>query len=108
MLHHRQRILCPENYAVKCVGRKAYAADLMMVHWISDQCISGTQSVHEPIGIVCRNVCAAAGADYHFKRTSGKEIKEKPDSLNCLVYGTPSGARTLDTLIKSQVLYQLS
>ena len=23
-------------------------------------------------------------------------------------YGTPSGARTLDTLIKSQVLYQLS
>ena len=25
-----------------------------------------------------------------------------------LTFGTPSGARTLDTLIKSQVLYQLS
>ena len=25
-----------------------------------------------------------------------------------LAFGTPSGARTLDTLIKSQVLYQLS
>ena len=24
------------------------------------------------------------------------------------LYGTPSGTRTLDTLIKSQVLYQLS
>ena len=26
----------------------------------------------------------------------------------CYCFGTPSGTRTLDTLIKSQVLYQLS
>ena len=29
-------------------------------------------------------------------------------SFRCLNSGTPSGTRTLDTLIKSQVLYQLS
>ena len=30
------------------------------------------------------------------------------NSFRCLIHGTPSGTRTLDTLIKSQVLYQLS
>ena len=30
------------------------------------------------------------------------------NSFRCLIPGTPSGTRTLDTLIKSQVLYQLS
>ena len=30
------------------------------------------------------------------------------NSFHCLIPGTPSGTRTLDTLIKSQVLYQLS
>ena len=42
------------------------------------------------------------------KRIHGYE----KDCAHCLlwvtVFGTPSGARTLDTLIKSQVLYQLS
>ena len=33
----------------------------------------------------------------------GAEEEESPPR-----YGTPSGTRTLDTLIKSQVLYQLS
>ena len=35
---------------------------------------------------------------------------KKRTSISCLFFlnGTPSGARTLDTLIKSQVLYQLS
>ena len=30
------------------------------------------------------------------------------NSFRRLIHGTPSGTRTLDTLIKSQVLYQLS
>ena len=34
-------------------------------------------------------------------------IKNKPIHMNRL-YSAPPGARTLDTLIKSQVLYQLS
>jgi hypothetical protein len=36
------------------------------------------------------------------------EQKEKALAKQGLFVGTPSGARTLDTLIKSQVLYQLS
>ena len=34
--------------------------------------------------------------------------KKQGTTLGSLPIGTPSGARTLDTLIKSQVLYQLS
>ena len=36
-------------------------------------------------------------------------VKKEPRCVkHSAVIGTPSGARTLDTLIKSQVLYQLS
>ena len=38
--------------------------------------------------------------------TFGKAMKN--DHITWSLFGTPSGARTLDTLIKSQVLYQLS
>ena len=34
--------------------------------------------------------------------------KKPGETYPGLGFGTPSGARTLDTLIKSQVLYQLS
>ena len=37
-----------------------------------------------------------------------KTKKRDKYNLSLLVSGTPAGARTLDTLIKSQVLYQLS
>ena len=41
-----------------------------------------------------------------------KELKKKDDSLVLAIilqdFCTPAGVRTLDTLIKSQVLYQLS
>ncbi len=40
-------------------------------------------------------------------KLSIKQIK-KALAKQGLFVGTPSGARTLDTLIKSQVLYQLS
>ena len=36
------------------------------------------------------------------------KIKEPHCVKRSAAIGTPSGARTLDTLIKSQVLYQLS
>ena len=35
-------------------------------------------------------------------------IFQKERRTACLLFCTPAGARTLDTLIKSQVLYQLS
>ena len=34
--------------------------------------------------------------------------RKSPAVESVIFYGTPSGTRTLDTLIKSQVLYQLS
>ena len=34
--------------------------------------------------------------------------RKSPAIGSVISYGTPSGTRTLDTLIKSQVLYQLS
>ena len=39
-----------------------------------------------------------------------KTVNKKSESIDSDFYtgGTPSGTRTLDTLIKSQVLYQLS
>ena len=37
-----------------------------------------------------------------------QKVKEKSLCNTGFLFGTPSGARTLDTLIKSQVLYQLS
>ena len=42
----------------------------------------------------------------HYSITLVKGFLE--DALSILKDGTPSGTRTLDTLIKSQVLYQLS
>ena len=41
---------------------------------------------------------------------SQQDKKKKPSqpSLQGFAFGTPAGGRTLDTLIKSQVLYQLS
>ena len=37
-----------------------------------------------------------------------KGFFQEAEAISLLKYGTPSGTRTLDTLIKSQVLYQLS
>ena len=42
-------------------------------------------------------------------KSVGKRVNKKTTSkLIEIVFCTPAGARTLDTLIKSQVLYQLS
>ena len=37
-----------------------------------------------------------------------KKKQKKRDNFRCLLSSTLSGARTLDPLIKSQLLYQLS
>ena len=55
------------------------------------------------------NVCPFLFGDPYRIRTDVKGVRGL--CLNHLTngpYGTPSGTRTLDTLIKSQVLYQLS
>ena len=38
----------------------------------------------------------------------GKYTKQDNLAIEIVLFCTPAGARTLDTLIKSQVLYQLS
>ena len=44
-----------------------------------------------------------------FMKWENLKIKKYPNkSSDIVTYGTRSGVRTLDTLIKSQVLYQLS
>ena len=45
---------------------------------------------------------------YHFNQFPGQNLCFSPEVLPLQGSGTPSGTRTLDTLIKSQVLYQLS
>ena len=65
-------------------------------------------------GSVCGNGAGREGrlrpSQGHGKNGIPAAKKQIPDSLRNpgLLFGAPSGTRTRDTLIKSQVLYQLS
>ena len=60
---------------------------------------------HRPIFPVRRQTSIFGTAELNFRVRNGNGWTLTAKSTNC---GTPSGTRTLDTLIKSQVLYQLS
>jgi hypothetical protein len=58
----------------------------------------------------CRCQCNIKAFGSQTPRTGQAPGTKKPLETLCFkrLFGTPSGTRTLDTLIKSQVLYQLS
>lgn len=59
------RVTRPENHGIHILDGKGDALKPAGVEWIADERKTGSDSVHEPVGIKGRDVGTAAGTDNH-------------------------------------------
>ena len=63
--YHTGRVFCPKYYAVNCIGRQAYFADLVHVERVSHQDVTLPYPVEKPIRVVIGYIGPAACAYDH-------------------------------------------
>ena len=69
-VQHRQWVFCPKYNSIYDIRTQIYAANLMRIHWISNENKAFFYTIEKPVRIVCWNICPPTCAYNHFGFTS--------------------------------------